>query len=437
MNFPVNRGRGPHVFSDLEPGTEVRGNPLDNPSVDLSRAFDLLFSSSSQSFAGEAVTEQSALGVPAVLAAVNVISGSIASLPLHLKRDDGTSRVIADNDPLYRIVSAVVNDDFETSQSWRRKMVLRLLLGGRAFSFIERNRAGRVTNLWYLDPSRMKVEQKAGRKVYRYQPATGAEITYQPAEIIDLVWLPAEDGLSHYCPLDIARNTIGAAIAALRFSSILFENGGVPPLALTGPALTPGAASRASSDIQESLKRARDEKRNVLVTPNGYDLKPIGFEPQKLVLTDLQRFLVEEICRVWNLPPTFVQDLSNGTFANTEQADIFYGKHTLGPLLALIEGELNAKLFGKANRANVVEFDLGGIERGDYTSVTTGVGNMVNRGVMTVNEGRAKLGLPPIDGGDVPIIQGAMKPLDQAGAGFEPVVPAADPESAQPQDPAA
>ncbi|MDO1559815.1 phage portal protein [Brevundimonas sp. 2R-24] len=402
------------IFGSPQPRED---RSLENPSISLTdaSAWRSLFGGGA-AFSGELVTEDAALGVPAVWTAVNVIAGSIASLPLHLYKRSPEGRQRAEADPLDRIVHDQVNSDYLTSFAWRKWLVTRLLLTGRAFTFIERGGHGRVTNLWPLDSSRMAIEVRDGRRVYRYRRHDGRTVEYGAGEIIDLVWMPGADGISHVNPLDRNRNAIGLAIAAERYASIMFENGGIPPLALNGPTMSPQAAARASGDIAAALKATRDEKRNVLITPTGYDLKPIGFEPMKAQMLELRKFQITEVARVFNIPPAFLQDLSTGTYSNTEQQDLAFVKHTLTPWLELIEQELNAKLFSDKNRTNFVEFNLDGMLRGDLATRMTAYAQAVNAAVLTPNEARAIENRPAKEGGDDLLIQGATVKLNTVGA---------------------
>jgi len=393
---------------------EQRSSPsLENPNVSLSDpgAWATIFGSAS-SFAGEPVTEQTALAVPAVAAAINKISDAIASLPLQLFRRTEDGRAKADSDPLYRIVHDQVNADYLTSFAWRKWMVSRLLLRGRALTYIERNKAGRVMNLWPLDPDRVVIEIKGGRRVYRYRLAD-REVVYGAGEIVDLVWMPTGDGVGHHDPLIVNRNAIGLAIAAERYASTVFDASGVPPLVMSGPAMSPGAQERASTDVAAAVKAAKRERRGILTMPTGFDLKPIGFEPSKAQLLELRQFQILEIARVFGINPTFLQDLSNGTYSNTEQADISFAKHTLAPWIELIEQELNAKLFSDRNRSLFVEFNIDGMLRGDFATRMAGYATAIQNGIRTPNEVRALDNLPPSDQPDADKlhIQGATTPL--------------------------
>lgn len=157
-------------------GGQTEARSIENPAVPLSspEALASVFGLSGSSFAGEDVTEEKALGVPAICAAVNLISGTIASLPLHLYSGaEETSKKKATNDPLYTILHDRANAE-ETSYALRKRLVMRLLLSGRAICFIERNKAGRVQNLWLLETEKVKVRRSVGRRIYnRDAPSRG------------------------------------------------------------------------------------------------------------------------------------------------------------------------------------------------------------------------------------------------------------------------
>ncbi len=128
-------------------------------------------------------------------------------------------------------------------------------------------------------------------------------------------------------------------------------------------------------------------------------------------MTEAMRFLVEEIARLYNLPPVFLQDLTHGTFSNTEQQDLHLTKHLVAQWAKAFEDELNLKLFGQKRNARFVEHNLDGLQRGDFKSRMDGMAQAVQSGLMTPNEGRALDNRPAQDGGDKLFIQGATVPL--------------------------
>ena len=133
-----------------------------------------------------------------------------------------------------------MNDDGVSSFQWRKHMLEQVLTGGRAFTFIERNQAGAVVNLWPLDPNGMTIKRENMRKVYEYRDGS-SKSRYEAMEIIDIPFMLKADGVGHRGPIMANRDTIGLAIAATNYGSKFFQNGGVPPFAITGNFLSPKA----------------------------------------------------------------------------------------------------------------------------------------------------------------------------------------------------
>jgi HK97 family phage portal protein len=134
-------------------------------------------------------------------------------------------------------------------------------------------------------------------------------------------------------------------------------------------------------------------------------------DAEKSQLVELKRFCVEEISRIYGLPPVFVQDMTHGTYSNTEQQDLQLTKHTIKRWVEHFEQELNLKLFGRGNRKFFVEFNMDGLMRGDFVSRMQGHATAIQNGLQTPNEGRAMENRPAKPGGDDLLIQGATVPL--------------------------
>jgi HK97 family phage portal protein len=394
---------------------------LENPSVSLSNsaAWASVFSSWATSAAGVVVSRESALGVPAVWAAVNFISATIATLPLHLYVRDGSGRKIADSDPLYAVLHDDVNPE-TSSFSWRKRAMQNVLLDGRSYTFIERNVARRIINLWPLDPHKVTVERRQGKTRYAYREGSDQRV-YEAAEIIDIPWMVGSDGLTHYNPVDRLRNAIGLSIAMEKYGANFFASGGIPPLQLVGPLESPAAIKRAATDIMAAIDAAKQEGRSILPMPLMHELKPIGIDPERGQLVDGRRFQLEEIARIYQLPPVFLQDLTKATLSNSEQQDLHFVKHTLTQWIKQWEQELDLKLFGPRNRTRFVEFNVDGLLRGDFRTRMEGYAKAIQNAISTPDEVRAMENWPAMGGdADKLHIQGATVPLGeqlQRGAG--------------------
>lgn len=390
---------------------------IENPAVSLSsaEAWQSLFQSWN-SVAGVEVNVETALSVPAVWCAVNFIGGTIAALPLKLYKVNAEGdRERVKTGMLASILATTVNDDFLTSFKWRKGAISEVLLEGRSYTFVEKNKAGQVMNLWPLEVSKTTVVKRQGRTIYQYQDGART-VEYSASEIIDLPFLSRLSGVGHFNPVQVLKDTIGMAVAIRTYASKFFLNGGVPPLALHTPLGSPGANKRAAEDVTQAVRDANAERRNVVVMPMGTELKPVGFDPEKGQMTEAQRFIIEEIARIYDLPPVFLQDLTHGTFSNTEQQDLHFVKHTLTQWVELIEQELNAKLFGPRNTTQFVEFDLDGLLRGDFKTRMEGWAQAINTAQVMPNEVRRAENRPPVKGGDRLFIQGATVPLGDPDA---------------------
>ncbi|HLL28573.1 MAG TPA: phage portal protein [Xanthobacteraceae bacterium] len=402
----------------MSAGAEARIS-LENPQVSLSdpAALRELFGAWYSAANGIEVTPAKALSVPAVLCAVSFIGGTIASLPLDLyKVDQEKGPMVDESNPLYTIIHDEVNSDCLTSFKWRQVMMNGTLLTGRSFSYIERNVAQRVVNLWPLNPKGVTIRRKNGRTFYDYRETQNTRlITYEAPEIIDIPFLLDVDVISHINLVSNMRDTFALCIAAQEYATKYFANGGVPPLALKGPAATAAAVKRAANDVLEAVRDANAQNRNMVYLPGGHELTPVGFNPEQGQLLLARLFQIQEVARIYNLPPTFLHDLSRATYSNAEQADLSFVKHTLMHWLTAIEQELNAKLFSARNRKAFVKFNQDELLRGDFMSRMEGYSNAVSAAVLSPNEARAKEGLPPLPGGDKLYINSASVPLESAG----------------------
>ena len=394
-------------------GREQRAS-IEDPQVAISSQYIVSFLGlDAVSASGEHVSIDGALGVPAVWAAVNFLSGTLAGLPMHLYRRKGESRE-RQSGGLARILHDAVNDEM-SSFEWRKYFFEQVFTQGRGITFIERNAGGRVINLWPLDPRSTTVRRKDGRKFYEYRDGETRTVTYQASEVIDVPFMLRSDGLRHRSPILTNKDSIGLALAVTKYGSKFFQNGGVPPFAITGPFQSAGAIQRAADDLSQAVVKAARERRLALSLPAGHEIKQIGADPEKSQLVELQRFIIEQIARVYSLPPVFLQDLTHGTFTNTEQQDLMLTKHTLKRWIEAFEQELNLKLFGRVNNRQYVEMNVDGLLRGDFKTRMEGNARAIQTGQLTPNEARAMDNRQALDGGDRLLVQGATVPLVDAG----------------------
>lgn len=354
------------------------------------------------------VTIDSALTVPAVLAAVSFLSRSLAALPLHAyrKRADGPEKI---SGGLETLIHEAPNAEW-TSFKLRQHFWQQVFTGGRGLIWIERSGTN-ILGLYPVNPSKAKLSRDAmGRTAYEIDGKAVAA-----ADVIDVPFMLKADGLSHYGPVSLGQGAIQLALAMGVYGAKFFAGGGVPPLAVEGPIEAgPEANKRALAQIQQSIRAADETGIPIARMPPGYKLNPIGFDPDKGQMTAARQFQIEEIARVYQIPPVFLQDLTHGTFSNSEQQDLHLVKHLISQWAQAFEEELNLKLFGQRNGGRYVEHNIDGLLRGDFATRMNGLGQAVQNSILTPDEARALENRPAKGGNaDKLFMQGATVPIDQ------------------------
>jgi len=392
----------------------VENRNLENPNAPVS-ADDFLQVMGWGDFvadAGVTVNTDSALGVPAIWAAVNFISGTLAGLPLEVYRKTPDGRQKIDN-KFSNMIGTNVNEAM-SSFEWRKYMFEQVLTGGRSVTYIERSSAGAAINLYPLDPTHVRVEMlQDGRKIYR-----AYDKTYAATEVIDIPFMLKANQHDVRGPIGTNKDVIGMAIAATKYGSKAFQSGGIPPAVLQGPFQSGASAVRASDDIANTMAKLSREGRPVMALPLGHELKSVGFSPDNMQLLELQRFCVEQIARIYSLPPVFLQDLTHGTFSNTEQQDLHFVKHTIRRWVEQVEAEMNLKLFPRASKT-YIEFNVDGLLRGDFKTRMEAHATSIQNGIRTPNEVRDAENLEPMPEGNNLMIQGATVPISAQVGGFD------------------
>lgn len=381
------------------------------------------------------VSMEEALGVPAVWAAVNFLSGTIAGLPLNVYDRDsrGVKKKVKASkiNPIVSMLHDAVNEGASSFQ-WRYDMMSTgVLTEGRFVTYIERDSNDRPINLYPL-PGAVVERMGNGRKRYKVRIG-GKDKAYDQAEVLDITFMLKPDLLNHRSPLRMCAVALGKAVNANEYGSKLFKNGGLPAFVLQGPFGSEKTAVRASENIAEATKEAARKGSSVLAIPIGHKLEPLGSDPEKMQLVETQRFAVEEVARIYSLPPTFLQDLTHGTFSNTEQQDLHFVKHTLKRWIEQIEQEMNLKFFGR-DSSRFVEFNVDGLLRGDYKARMEGNSTAIQTGQLTPNEARALDNREPLGGGDQLFIQGATVPLEGHTGTAPPTPPQAPPADDEDED---
>lgn len=389
-------------------GIEQRS--FENPEIPISASIEdwnSFFGLLERNNALPLVGVEAALGVPTVLCIVAFLSRTMAALPCHtFEAGENGARV---DDDVAQLLSFAPNDG-QTSFDWRRYHWQQVFTVGRGLSLIER-RGDRPVAIVQIDATKATVFRREGRRFYRVD---GKD--YPEGDVIDTPFMLKNDGLGSYSPIGKCNKAISLAIAMGDFAGSFFASGGVPPLVLSGPLPSgPEAFKRAQADIRRSIDLAKRGQDAFFGIPAGHDLKPIGFEPSKGQMVEARLFQIQEMARVWQMPPVFVGDLSKGTFSNTEQQDLQLVKHLVMQWACQFENELTLKLYGWRRPPRRVKHNLDGLQRGAFKDRTEALARAILTGQLTPDEARALENRPPMEGGDRLYVQQATVPLVMAG----------------------
>ena len=391
----------------------------DKPKNAVSAAQTFFFGSSE---AGKSVNARTAIQVSAVYACVRVIAETIASLPLHVYEQTDTGSTKAPKHPLYRILHDEPNGEM-TSFVLREVMLSHLLLWGNSYCQIIRSGRGQVLSLYPLLPDRMEVDRNdQGVLTYTYTTSKGQTVRLSPEDVLHIPGL-GFDGVVGYSPIAMERNAIGLGIAAEEYGSKFFSNGARPSGILTHPnTVKDPAALRASWNAAYG---GSGNASRVAVLEEGMSFTPLSMPNNEAQDLETRRFQVEEICRIYRVPPHMIGDLSRATFSNIESQNISFAVHTIRPWLVRIEQSVNRALFSEkekgsssSSRRFYCQFNLDGLMRGDYKSRMEGYAIARQNGWMSANDIRELENLNPLpaeEGGDAYLVNGNMIPINLAG----------------------
>ena len=388
---------------------ENRG--LENPQVPLSSVEVLRHFGMDPAASTATVSIDSALSIPALWGAVNFLSGTLAGLPLNVFRKDGESGRKRVTGALQDILHDAPNAE-TSSFDWRKYFFDRVFTTGRGLSYLEFGGNNKLVGIWSIDPEKTLVRRREGRTEYVLREGRKS-IVYGADEVLDVAFYLKADGLTAKSPIMSCADAISMAISATQYGAKFFNGGGIPPYVLMGPFTTPGGLARSSEEMKAAIDAAVRAGKPYTSLPNGHEIKPIGIDPEKAQMVDAQVFLIQQVARIYSLPPVFLQDLSRGNFANTEQQDLHLVKHTIKRWAEQFEQQLNLKLFGRGS-SQYVEMNLDGLLRGDFKTRMEGYAQAIQNGVMKPNEARALENRSNETAGESLYAQSQLMPLGAA-----------------------
>ena len=378
---------------------------------------------------GERVDEKSAMQIATVYACVRLLAETVAGLPFHLYRftdEDEKGKEKAKDHPLYKLLYRQPNPEM-TSFSFREVMMTHLLLWGNCYAQVIRDGRNQVLSLYPLLPENMEIDRdEKGQIFYIYHAYTdekpgenNRDIFFRRDEIFHVPGL-GFNGLVGFSPIAMMKNSLGTTLAVEKYGSSFFRNGAQPSGVLEHPGVL-----KDPSKIRENWSAVYGGANNahrVAVLEEGMSYKPISLPPEDSQFLSTRQFGVNEICRIFRVPPHMVQDLEHATFSNIEHQSIDFVVHTLTPWLVRFEQAVVKDLLLEDEKDGYFpKFNVDGLLRGDYKSRMEGYAIGINNGFMSPNECRRLEqfnSIPPEKGGDSYMVNGSMVRLEDVGAAY-------------------
>jgi HK97 family phage portal protein len=381
---------------------------------------------------GKVVTPSTALQLVAVYACISLLSETFASLPAILYRRLRRGKERATEHPLYRVLHDVSNPE-QTSVDFRSMMMAYVLLYGHAYAEISRNGAGEVKELWPLIPTQVTaVRNKRNELVYQVSLSDGTIHNLAASRVLHV------SGMLGLSPIGQAREALGLTMATEEYGARFFGNDSRPGGVLEHPGqLSPAASERIRKSYEASMGGLSNRHR-MMVLEEGMKWTQIGLPNEDSQFLETRKFQVEEIARLFRVPPHMIGDVDRSTSWGTgiEQQNIGFITYSLRSWLVRWEQEINKTLLSEDEQGQYfVEFLVDGLLRGDAQSRYTAYATARQNGWMNGNEIRELENMNPAEGLDVYLVNGNMKSADQANEPpAQPSPPAPPPEGEESEE---
>jgi len=380
----------------------------------------------SKTVSGENISPKTALTIIAYFAAMRAICEDVAKVPLilytRLPADGGKKRLAAH--PTHRLLHDTPNPEM-SAMSFRETLTQHAINWGNGYAEIVRT-GNRPAALWPIDPDRVRVlRDDDGRIIYEVRNVSNAAM--KTLEMDDMFHLHGLgfDGLVGYPLSELARQDLGAALAAVKGSAATFGSGSRPGGLLKTTKKMEDVALERLRAQWEAMYSGGENKHKTAILEEGMDFQAISAVNKDAQFLELQLYLVEVMARLLRVPPSKIGHNVHGRYSNTEQQAIDYVGDAIQPWAVRWEQEIQRKLILPSTEPNLfAEHLLDGLMRGDSAARSARQKALFFMGAITINEIRSLENMNPIDeGGDTSWMQVNLQPIDIALEGpAEPAV---------------
>ena len=357
--------------------------------------------------AGSNITESNAMAISTVYACVYKIATTIASLGLDVYERSGNEVHVANVHPAHDLIKIKPNA-YQTAFEFWETITASALIYGMGYAVIERDERGFAIALHPVHASDVDLREVKGERVYIVKDFGAV----RPENMLEIA------NLQRTSPIRLHRDNLGLAKSAQDFGAEYFGQSGQ----MTGVLTSDQPLKKEQMDVIQGSWNSGAANAGTKLMPFGFKYQRISISPDEAQFIQTRSFQAEEICRIFNVPTALVQLPSQTTYNNVEQQNLMFARHTIVPWTQRVEQEIDRKLIPSFDSPVIYsKFKLSDLQRGDSAARANYYSQMLQAGVLSINECRAEEQLNPVEGGDVHTVQVNQIALDKLGAYSEAI----------------
>ena len=357
------------------------------------------------------IDNDKALTLTAVWCAIRLLSESVSSLPcsVYTKQANG-DKVEDTKSRIYNLLKYRPNN-YQNKITFFEYIMMSICTDGNSYVQIVRDGSGRPSQLIPISPDTVDVVINDGELFYQIDSVG----ILDSADVLHFKTL-TDDGIDGISPIDQCKKALSWGLNVEEFGDTFFKNGAKPSSVLsTDRALSEQAIERLKNSFSNTYAKLKNSNSTIILE-EGLAFKPISISPEQAQFLSSRQFGIEEVARIFNIPPHMLKDLSKSSFNNIEMQSQEFVTYTLMPYISRIENEMNYKLFRSNDVGKTfIEFNVNGLLRGDVKTRNEAYKTAITNGYMSINEVRQKENLNSIEGGDKHFMQLNMTTIEKIG----------------------
>ena len=351
---------------------------------------------------GANITHDSSMRISTVYACVYKIASTLASLGLHLYVTDGRRRDMVNEHPALDVTTYRPNN-YETAFHFWETVIAQAVSKGCGYAIIQRGAGGVPIAMECVDTDQVERRIVDGRVLFKLNDG----LVVAQEDMLEVC------NMYRKSPIQLHRENLGLAQAAQNYGSTYFGNGGQ----MTGVLSSDQPLKSEQMEVLQKSWNCSMTSAGTKLLPFGFKYNRISIAPEEAQFIETRKFQAEEICRIFSVPPALVQLESQTTYNNVEQQNLMFARHTVLPWAKRIEQELASKLLTmREARNHYFKFSLNDLYRGDLQARANYFTQMLQNGVISINECRAAEELNPVQNGNDHLVQVNQIALDRMGA---------------------